>query len=54
MKKQFKMPGTSCEQCGQTQNLEVKTKWLKLQGLTLKCPNCQHKEDLINESLEFY
>ena len=47
MKKQFTIPGVSCNECGGKQILHVKTKLIKITEFKLICQECELEEDIL-------
>jgi hypothetical protein len=49
MKKQFTLPGVSCEECGGNLILEIQTKRVSIEQLRMRCTQCAWEEDLLEK-----
>lgn len=52
MKKQFNLPGVSCEECGQALVLDIETKRVSIERLKVVCTQCDWEEDILEKGSE--
>lgn len=52
MKKQFILPGVSCDKCGGELALYVETATIKISELKIKCQQCNYEEDILEKGSE--
>ena len=52
MKKQFTLPGVSCDKCGSRLALFINTSNVKISELKIRCKECDYEEDILEKGNE--
>lgn len=52
MKKQFLLPGVSCDKCGGDLAVHIEVAMMKISELKIKCQQCDYEEDILEKGSE--